>query len=122
MAERKTRKLVCIVTGRKLLATKEYFDKKVEKAGSEEKVLNTYICKEAKDLLRKGYNVDKIRELLNVNIEGLEDISQEIIDEAISSKKKIFKRLSNFTSTNSILNTKTDPDVKKFIDSLRDES
>lgn len=122
MKERKTRKLVCIVTGRALLATKEYFERKVEKAGSEEKVLETYICKEAKDLLRKGYDVDKIREILNVNIDDLEEISQDIIDEAISSKKKIFKRLSNFTSTKSILNIKTDPDVKKFIDSIKNES
>lgn len=119
--ETSSRKLVCLVTGRKLFATKEYFSRKVEKLGSEEAVHASYICKEAKDLLRKGYSVDKIREMLNVQLDNLSDVSDEVIDEVINSKKKYFKRLSNFTSGNPIINSKTDPDVKKFIQSLIDD-
>ena len=121
MSETKNRKLVCLVTGRKLFATKEYFGRKVEKLGSEEKVHSTYICKEAKDLLRKGYSVEKIREMLNVQADKLNDIPDEVINDVIDSKKRYFKRLSNFTSSNHIINSKTDPDVKKFIQSLIDD-
>jgi hypothetical protein len=118
MKDRKTKKLVCIVTGRTLLATKDYFERKVEKLGSEEKVLSTYICKEAKDLIKKGYTVDKIRELLNVDIKSLHDVPQDIIDDVVNTNKKYIKRLSNFTNTSNILNVKTDPDVKEFIQNI----
>ena len=115
------RKLICLVTGRKLFATKEYFDRKVEKLGSVEKVHSSYICKEAKDLLKKGYNVDKIREMLNVKMDSLSAVPDDIIDNVINSKKKFFKRLSNFTNNSPILNTNTEEDVKKFIQSLIDD-
>jgi hypothetical protein len=118
MGEINNRKLMCLVTGRKLYATKEYFSSKVEKLGSEEAVHNTYVCKEAKDLIRKGYDVDKIREMLNVKMDSLSAVSEDIIDNIVNSKKRLFKRLSNFTSNNPILNTNTDEDVKKFIQSL----
>lgn len=121
MSQRQSRKLVCLVTGRKLFATKEYFERKVEKLGSEEKVHSTYICKEAKDLLRKGYSVDKIREILNVQLDNVGNVPEDIIDDVLNAKKRYFKRISNFTSGNSIINSKTDPDVKKFIQSLIDD-
>ncbi len=121
MKEKNSRKLMCLVTGRKLFATKEYFARKVEKLGSEENVHSTYICKEAKDLLRKGYSVDKIRELLNVQLDNLSDVDQAIIDDILNAKKSYFKRISNFTKGNPIINSKTDPDVKKFIQSLIDD-
>ena len=118
MSKNVSRKLVCLVTGRKLFATKEYFTRKVAKLGSEEKVHSTYICKEAKDLLKKGYSVEKIREMLNVQLEGLTEVPQPIIDNVLNTTKRYFKRLSNFTSNNPIINSKTDPEVKKFIQSL----
>ena len=121
MSQRQSRKLICLVTGRKLFATKEYFDRKVEKLGSEEKVHSTYICKEAKDLLRKGYSVDKIREILNIQLDNVGDVPEEIIDDVLNAKKRYFKRISNFTSGSAIINSKTDPDVKKFIQSLIDD-
>ena len=121
MSKTKTRKLVCLVTGRKLFATKEYFSSKVEKLGSEAKVHSTYICKEAKDLLRKGYTVEKIREMLNVQVDNLTEVPEEVINDVTDAKKRYFKRLSNFTSSNPIINSKTDPCVKKFVQSLIDD-
>ena len=89
--------------------------------GSETKVHSTYICKEAKDLLRKGYSVEKIREILNVQMDNLQEVHQDVIDGVLNAKKRYFKRISNFTSGNPIINSKTDPDVKKFIQSLIDD-
>ena len=87
MREKKTRKLTCIVTGRALLATKEYYERKVQKAGDEETLHNTYVCKEAKDLLLKGYTVEKIRSMLSIDCTDLKDVSQEIITEVLNSRR-----------------------------------
>ena len=48
------RKLICRVTGKPLFAAKAYYQKKVDKAGSEEALHQTYICREAIKLLKKG--------------------------------------------------------------------
>lgn len=118
MKERKTRKLTCIVTGRALLATKEYYERKVKKIGSEDKLHKTYICKEAKDLLKKGISVNKIREMLNVDTQSLTDIPQDIINEALAASRTSFRRIHNYTSISNMINTKTDEDVKVFINNI----
>ena len=108
---------MCIVTGRKLLATKDYYNRKIEKCGSEEKLLDTYICKEAKNLIKKGYTVDGIRDLLNTDTKDLKDVPQDIIDRVLDNKSYV-RRINNLNSYNNIVNPKTDPDVKKFIENI----
>ena len=41
MAKQSTNKLKCIITGRQLIATKNYYARKVEKAGGEERLHST---------------------------------------------------------------------------------
>ena len=53
MKDKKTRKLICNITGKSLFASKDYYDKKVVKAGSEEILHHTYMCQDAKMLLKK---------------------------------------------------------------------
>ena len=110
MKERKTRKLICIITGRSLLATKDYFERKVQKAGSEEKLYQTYVCKEAKDMIIKGYTVERIRE-----------ISQEVIDIIINTGKTSYRKVNIFNTSTSLLNFKTDPGVTQLIENLKNE-
>lgn len=119
LKELKTQKLVCIITGRTLTAHKDYYNRKVEKLGSEEKLKETYICKEAKDLLLKGTSVDEIRKMLNVNTDGLTDVSPEIINEILIQKKAKINRFGNVKGSATIMNTKTDPKVKKFVESIK---
>lgn len=121
MQERKTQKLVCIVTGRALLATAEYYERKLERAGSSDKLHNTYVCKEAKNLLIKGYTVEKIREMLNVDTSKVGDVSQEIISEVLSSKNNAYRKVNIFNTTSNLLNFKTDPDVQQLIKNLKNE-
>lgn len=119
MSERKTRKLTCIVTGRQLIATREYYERKVLKAGSEDTLHDTYICREAKNLIRKGTSIDKAREVLNVNVEGLGEIPQEIITEIQRGNTKTnFRRINNITNISNMMNSTTDPDVKEYINTL----
>jgi hypothetical protein len=123
MAERKTRKLTCIVTGRTLVATRDYYDRKVDRCGSEEELHKTYICKEAKNMLIKGYTVDKVREMLNVDQTNLHDVPVEVINQVLTTGKgkTRFKKINNIMSTSSIINSKTDPEVLNFIKVLQEQ-
>jgi hypothetical protein len=119
MNKRKTRKLTCVVTGRQLIATKEYYERKIQKSGGEEKLHKTYICREAKRLIRSGSSVDKIREVLNVDNADLKDVPQDVISDILSVGTKInHRRINNITSISNIVNSKTDDDVKQYINSL----
>ena len=110
MKEKKTTKLVCNITGRSLLAAKAYYKKKVEKAGTEDELHRLYVCKDAKDLLKKGYTVsaiqDKLKEV-NSDCKLTEDDIKTIIGNTSL-------RINNI-GEEKISIIKTDPDVKQYI-------
>lgn len=120
MATTKTTKLKCIVTGKQLIATKEYYARKVEKAGSEEELHRAYVCREAKNMIKQGTGVDRVREILNVKTDNLGDVPQDVIDEIMQSNTKTnFRRINNLVNINSMMSTATDPDVREYIDNLK---
>jgi len=91
------KKIVCIVTGRSLTITDTYYDKKVEKAGSEENLQKSYICKEAKKLLRLGNSVKKVREILDITDYDSE-VDDEIVYELVfGNKNKKMNIVTDFT-------------------------
>ena len=112
------KKIVCIVTGRSLTIADSYFKKKEEKAGSEENLHKSYICKEAKKLLRLGNSVKKVREILDItDFDSIVD--DEIIYELVfGNKNKRMNVVTDFTSLTSITHNQTDPEVKTFISKL----
>ena len=117
MTSTKNNKLKCIVTGRQLIATKEYYKRKVEKVGDEQKLHDTYICREAKNLLKQGTSIDKVRELLGSDITT--PVDQDIIDQMLQEEKSTkIRRVNNIVSTSKSLNIQTDPQVKKFIQNI----
>ena len=119
MTERKTKKLTCVITGKSLIATKPYYERKVKKVGSEDELHRTYVCKEAKNLLVKGYDVAKIREMLNVDVSQLGEVPEDVITDILSNNKPKFKSINiNNMPISSILNPKTDPEVKIFINHI----
>ena len=123
MAVNKTTKLTCIVTGKQLLATKEYYARKVEKAGSEEEHHRSYVCREAKNMIKQGTSVDRVREILEVESEKYSDVPQDVIDEIVQSNTRTnFKRINNLVNINSMMNTSTDPDVREYIDRLKNNA
>ena len=118
MKDKKTRKLICLVTGRPLFASKNYYDKKVEKAGSEQTLHDTYICREAKQLLKKGHKIDYVQELLNVDKQHQCKLSDSELTEIVSgSDSKLKFRLNNYDNQQSGV-IKTDPDVAKLIQNI----
>lgn len=113
-------KLTCIVTGRTLLATEDYYQRKVEKAGGVEKLTRSYVCREAKNMIKQGTSVDRVREVLEVSPEIDNDVPQDVVDDIMNTNTKTnFRRINNIMNVNSMLNTKTDPEVKKYIDRLK---
>jgi phosphotransferase system IIB component len=118
MKKRKTTKLTCIVTGRTLFASGDYYQKKVDKAGSEDELHRTYMCREAKQLIKKGNDIEKVREALNVDSNALCNITDsEAIEIVGGNDTKLKFRLNNSESVNTSI-IKTDPDVKKFIENI----
>lgn len=119
MTVKKTRKLICIVTGKPLLATRAYYARKADAAGSEEELHATYICREAKTMIRNGTGVDRIREILNVDTTNLTEVPQEVINDIMSAQTKTsMRRINNITTTSNTINSTTDPDVKQYINNL----
>jgi len=112
----KTKKLKCIITGRSLTATADYYAKKLEKAGSEEELHRTYICKEAKDLLVKGYTVENIRQQLGTEGEML-DVPADVIKELTTNEYGL-QRNTLFAEITSFTHQETDPDVLDFINNM----
>tara|TARA_R110002051_G_C8566805_1_gene475145 strand:+ start:200 stop:565 length:366 start_codon:yes stop_codon:yes gene_type:complete len=115
--QRKTQRLTCVITGRTLVASLAYYERKVERAGGEDKLKVTYVCKEAKDLVKKGYDVEKVRDILNIDRSTVQEVDKEIIEEITTNSRLPYKRLGRF-NINNYTSTKTDADVKRFLDTV----
>lgn len=117
MAKQSTNKLKCIITGRQLIATKNYYARKVEKAGGEEHLHSTYVCREAKNLLKQGLSIERIRDLLDSDLTT--DVPQFVLETVLKDEKITkLKRINNIINTKNSINTKTDPKVKQFINNI----
>lgn len=115
----KTKKLTCIITGRVLAASSDYFLKKLEKAGSEEELHKTYVCREAKALLSKGFTVDQIKQQLGSNNSNI-DIPESVIKEHTTNEFGL-KKNTMFTGISSFTHIETDPEVKDFINKIYEQ-
>jgi len=115
----KTRKLKCIITGKILVASPEYYSKKLEKAGSEEELHKTYICREAKTLLTKGYTIEQVKKQLGSNEDNVE-IPETVVRELTTNEFGL-KKNTMFTGISSFTHVETDPDVRDFINKIYDE-
>lgn len=118
MKEKKTRKLTCNVTGKVLAASKDYYAKKVEKAGSEESLHSTYICQDAKQLLKKGHDLTYIRDALSVDKAFKCPLTELQIREIISTNDPTLKYKLDNQETAKIGIIKSDPDVVQFIKNI----
>lgn len=114
-----SRKLICNITGKTLTASKQYYEKKVQKAGSEENLHRNYVCRDAKTLLKKGYNIDEVRTALNVDDKFKSKVVDGDIDEILGTSNTL--RINTSEPTTRIGVIKTDPDVRKFVESLMED-
>lgn len=115
---RKTKRLKCVVTGRELILSKDYYQSKLDKAGGDEQHLhNSYICKEAKDLLKRGYDLNKTRDLLGIKDDTLESVDDKILEDIRNESRIKYRNIPKF-NINNYTSAKTDPDVKEFLEKI----
>ena len=114
----KTRKLICRITGKTLFASKDYYAKKVEKAGSEEYLHNTYICREAKSLLKRGYSIGDTQASLGV-ADYKCTLGERDIKDIVGDKSSFRLNISEESTAIGVL--KTDPDVQEYIKNITSE-
>ena len=115
-----SRSLTCLITGKKYTFSSEYFDKKVESYGDVETLRKYFITRKAKSLIMRGYSVDEIRKILDVEEEGMMAADSPEIRDIISyyqHNNTISKRVNSV-----VLDDKTDKEVAEFINNIRETS
>jgi len=105
-------KLICIVTGKIITVSNEYYDKKVAEYGSEDSFNSLYTSRQAKSLLKRGYKIKEIRDLLKIDGD-LAEIPDKVVKQILSVKDDESSTYEN-TSIK-----KSDPDVIEYISALR---
>jgi hypothetical protein len=113
------RSLVCLISGKKYVFSKEYFEKKIEEYGGVEQLKKFFVTKKVKSLISRGYHVDEMRRILSVEDNAdLTPADSQDIREIISFHKMKFDS-STRRNTNKLPTIKTDPIVAAFINNLQ---
>ena len=116
-----SRKITCLITGKNYNYGQDYYEKKVVDYIDEDNLKKYFITQKAKNYLNKGYSIQEIRNILNVNEDNLPGADSEVIAELIEFHKiqasQTAKKISN---TLNFATHKSDTDVTKFINTIRD--
>lgn len=107
-------KISCIITGKVTTVSNEYYNKKISDFSSEEKFNSLYVSRQAKNLLKRGYKIKEIRNLLKVDSEGLSEIPESKIKEILKANNDDDNQnYENFSIK------KSDPEVMEYIERLQ---
>jgi DNA-binding transcriptional MerR regulator len=116
-----SRKITCSITGKSYTYGQDYYDKKTVDYIDENNLKKYFITQKAKNYLNKGYSIQEIRNILNVDEEGLPETDSEQLVELIEFHKiqasQTAKKISN---TLNFATHKSDPEVTHFINNIRD--
>lgn len=104
-------KLTCLVTGKTILINEDYFQKKLKEKGTAEEVYTSYICREAKNLIKRGYSIADARTYLKVDNKNVEGISNERINEVLQK--------DSIEIINNVL--KSCDEVTRLVNNIKDE-
>lgn len=114
-------KIICQVTGKTYNFAVDYYNTRVEEYGGEANIKKYFVTKKVKALLDRGYSIQEIRNILNV-----EDVDIIASDSNDMLELVEFHRSKNNTASKRIANTvnfathKSDPEVAEFINNIRD--
>ena len=106
-------KLCCIVTGKCITVASDYYQKKIQEFGGEDELTGSYISRQAKGLLKRGYKLNEVRDLLKINTDKVQQFTDKQISDILKKDK------SEETNFENINTKKSDPDVTEYINNLR---
>ena len=116
-----SRRITCLITGKSYTYSQDYYNKKVTDYVDENNLKKYFITQKAKTYLNKGYSIQEIRNILNVNEDELPGVDSDQIVELIEFHKiqasQTAKKISN---TLNFATHKSDPSVTCFINNIRD--
>jgi|GEM_PF-6917417 len=115
-------KLTCNITGSKYYITTEMLESRAAKDNiTLPEFLSLYVCKKVELLLRKGYNIDNIRSLMDVSDEDAPKLTSEQTEKIIAaaSDSSVRRVLANYEAVSSLAANESDPAVLKYINKLR---
>ena len=116
-----SRRITCLITGKSYTYGQDYYEKKTKDYIDEDSLKKYFITQKAKSYLNKGYSIQEIRNILNVDEDGLPDADSQQVAELIEFHKiqasQTAKKISN---TLNFATHKSDPEVAYFINNIRD--
>ena len=116
-----SRRITCSITGKSYTYSQDYYDKKVKDYVDENNLKKYFITQKAKTYLNKGYSIQEIRNILNVNEESLPGSdSQQLIELIEFHKIQASHTAKKISNTLNFATHKSDPEVAYFINSIRD--
>ena len=106
-------KLSCVLTGKTITVSNEYYDKKVSEYGSEEKLNSLYVSRQVKNLLKRGYKIKEIKNLLKIEDKSLPEITDSMVKDILRVKDE------ESTGYENVSVKKSDPEVEEYVSFLR---
>ena len=116
-----SRKITCLITGKSYTYGQDYYDKKTVDYIDEDNLKKYFITQKAKNYLNKGYSIQEIRNILNVNDEEVPGVdSQEVVDLIEFHKIQASQTAKKISNTLNFATHKSDPEVTHYINNIRD--
>jgi len=116
-----SRKITCSITGKSYTYGQDYYHKKSKDYIDEDNLKKYFITQKAKNYLNKGYSIQEIRNILNVNEEEVPGVdSQEMVDLIEFHKIQATQTAKKISNTLNFATHKTDPEVAAFINNIKD--
>ena len=116
-----SRKITCLITGKSYTYGQDYYEKKTKDYIDEDSLKKYFITQKAKSYLNKGYSIQEIRNILNVDDTSVPAPESQIIADLIEFHKiqasQTAKKISN---TLNFATHKSDQEVSCFINNIRD--
>lgn len=107
-------KLTCIVTGKTITVGNEYYEKKISEFGSEDRFNSMYVSRQVKSLLKRGYKVKEIKDLLKIEREDLPEVTDKLVKEILKTNDE------DVISNENTSIKRSDPEVSEYIQNLRE--
>lgn len=113
------RSLICLISGNKYVFAADYFNKKVEEYGDVDTLRKYFVTKKVKSLIARGYDVQEIRNILNIDDRELPTSSSQEVKDIINYHNVRQDGTQKRTSMN-FATHKSDPEVSVFINNIKD--